>query len=482
MSLRSLALLSSFVVATAAGAEVSVPTVTGPITAPGNPFVASTTIALGPLGYDEAEFFVDGTATGFTSTAPLGGDGKWTAAPATTAAYKTRILVRRPSDASRFNGTVIVEWLNVSGGLDVAPDWIFAHTFLMREGYVWVGASAQKVGVDGGANPLGLNLSLKGVNPARYGSLVHPGDTFSYDMFSQVAAAVRGGAGVKPLGDLTPKHVIAVGESQSATRLVTYVNAIHPIADVYDGYLIHSRGGGGSQLSQDPEPEVVTPTPVFIRDDLDVPVLTFESETDLMLLGFLPARQADTRRFRLWEVPGTSHADLYQLVAGWTDAGPAALDTTYSAPNSSPVPGIIICDAPVNQGPHHYVLAAAIAQLDRWIRNPRKAARRAPRLSIDGNAYVLDGHGNVKGGIRTPALEVPILKLSGLGQTGAAFCRLFGTTVPFDAATLQSLYPSHERYVKAVKRSAKSAVRKGFLLKLDAGAIVAAADASGIGG
>ncbi len=76
---------------------------------------------------------------------------------------------------------------------------------------------------------------------------------------------------------------------------------------------------------------------------------------------------------------------------------------------------------------------------------------------------------------------MPIATLSGLGQTGGAFCSLFGTTVPFDAATLQSLYPDHDAYVTAVKRSATSAVRRGFLLRTDAQAIVAAAAASAVG-
>jgi hypothetical protein len=299
-------------------------------------------------------------------------------------------------------------------------------------------------------------------------------------MFSQVAAAVRNATDVPPLGELTVKRVLAIGESQSAGRLVTYVNAVHPLAGVYDGYLIHSRGGSGARLSQDPEPQIDAPIPTFVRDDLDVPVLTFQTETDLFLLGFLPARQEDSKRFRLWEVAGTAHGDLYQLFVGWGDAGPAGLDTTYSPPTTSPVPGIITCAAPVNQGPQHYVVSAAVAQLDRWVRK-RKPARRAPRLEVEGDAYVLDAQGNVKGGIRSPAVDAPILTLSGLGQTGGAFCRLFGTTVALDPAVLQTLYPSHGAYVKAVKRSAKRAVRKGFLLKLDANAIVAAAAASDVG-
>src|SRR5262249_45170901 len=139
------------------------PTITGPIAGP--PFIPSTSFDLTAEGYVEEEFFVEGTATAYTSAGVLGSDGRWPATPAATAPYKTRIVVRRPANPRRFNGTVVVEWLNVSGGLDAAPDWIFAHTMLMRDGYTWVGVSAQFVGIEGGTNPLGLNLSLKALNP-----------------------------------------------------------------------------------------------------------------------------------------------------------------------------------------------------------------------------------------------------------------------------------------------------------------------------
>lgn len=471
----SLLLLAAL--ASAASAAEPAPIVTGPITGPGSPFVASTTFALGPLGYLEEEFFLSGTATGYVSAAPLGSDGLWAATPGGTAAYQTRILVRRPSDPGRFNGTVVVEWLNVSGGLDAAPDWIFAHTHLMREGFVWVGVSAQRVGIEGGG---GLGLALKVLNPARYGVLVHPGDTFSYDMYSQVAQALRVSEGVRPLGPLIAERVIAIGESQSAFRLTTYVNAIHPLADIYDGFLVHSRGGGAAPLSQTPEPSVPAPNPTFIREDIDVPVLTFQTETDLLGLGSLAARQRDGRMIRLWEVAGTAHGDLYQLVVGMTDPGPAATDTTYHPPTASPLPGIIDCGTPVNAGPQHYVLSAAVASLDAWIRSGQPP-RRARRLRVVGDAFVLDRRGNVRGGIRTPQTSVPIAILSGLGQTGSTFCGLFGTTVPFDAATLASLYPTHDRYVSKVIRATQRAVRRGFVLPADSEAIIAAAEASSVG-
>ena len=53
----------------------------------------------------------------------------------------------RPIDRHRFNGTVVVEWLNVTGGADAGTDWMLGHNELIREGFVWVGVSAQKVGI-----------------------------------------------------------------------------------------------------------------------------------------------------------------------------------------------------------------------------------------------------------------------------------------------------------------------------------------------
>ena len=79
----------------------------------------------------------------------------------------------------------------------------------------------------------------------------------------------------------------------------------------------------------------------------------------------------------------------------------------------------------------------------------------------------------MKGGIRTPYVDVPIATLSGEGQPreGAGFCFLSGTTFLFDAATLGSLYADNAEYIEAVISSADDAVSKGFLIPEDAALI-----------
>ena len=451
--------------------SVTVPTVVPATGGRGQAFIAAAGSDVAAVGYEQSEFYISGTATAYQSGQPLTVDGNWSVDPATTAAYKTRAIVRRPTDPAKFNGNVIVEWFNVSGGLDAAPDWTYTHVELIREGYAWVGLSAQVVGIDGGASmALVAGFTLKAADPERYGSLVHPGDQYSYDMYTQTGAAVWFANDVL-LGGLRPERVIAIGESQSAFRLTTYVNAIGPKTDVWDGYLIHSRGTSGAALNID----VKMPADQRIRIDLKVPVLQFQAETDMLGRGlnFVGARQPDTEMIRTWEVAGSAHADAYNLGIGDTDngdgAGDAALVQAMLTPPSSIYGGVISCSTPINAGPHTYVLRASLNALDNWIRTG-EAPESRPLLDINSGAFVLDAKGIVTGGIRTPQVDVPVAILSGLGQTGSAFCGLFGTTMPPPPAAFASwaLPNGRAAFDAAWIASLDDAVAKGNILEADA--------------
>ena len=498
----AIALLALFTASIAAArpaepsAGTRMPSIEGPVTGgKGTPTIAATTFDLAAVGYRQEEYFLSGTATAFTATGALATDGAWSVAPGASALFKTRVVIWRPNDPARFNGTVVVEWLNVSGGADAAPDWIFLHKHAIREGMAWVGVSAQQVGVVGGTTILRTpsTRGLTTLDPERYASLVHPGDSFSYDIFTQAGLALRqpadaAGAGgssgapaVRPLGELAIERLIAIGESQSAFRLTTYINAVDPIARVYDGYLVHARGGAGAALAEEPQTAIAAPLPTFFRADLRVPVLCVEAETDLVMLGYLPARQADGERFRLWEMAGTAHADVYTIRVGAIDDGrrsPAELAAAW-APTAAAVPGMSFAK-PINSGPQHWVLNAALHHLERWLEDgtPPPVAPRLETVAGPPPSFALDEHGNARGGIRTPHLDVPTATLSGLGQEGAGFARLFGTTAPFDAAKLAALYPSKSAYLEAFARATRAAVSAGFILEADAADIEAIAAAA----
>ena len=218
--------------------------------------------------------------------------------PASTAPYTTRVVVYRPIDAKKFDGTVAVEWLNVTGGVDAAAAWLTGHAEMVRAGMAYVGVDAQAGGIYGVPGSVATADGAGGIkqtDPTRYAALVHPGDSYSYSIFEQAGEAVHASA-AKLLGGLTPKRVLAIGESQSAFYLTTYLDAIQPLSvGVYDGYLVYSRGSDGSDLSQSPQATISTPNPTYIRTDLHVPVMLFETEADLLTLGYVHARAAPHR-------------------------------------------------------------------------------------------------------------------------------------------------------------------------------------------
>src|SRR4051812_24598940 len=117
--------------------------VSQPVTGPGTIGLAQG-FDLAQVGYQRTEHFLGGFARSFSATAPLTADGKLSvAANDAVAPYKTRVVAYRPIDPARFNGTVVVEWLNVSAGADLGTDWVMAHNEFIRRGYAYVGVSAQ---------------------------------------------------------------------------------------------------------------------------------------------------------------------------------------------------------------------------------------------------------------------------------------------------------------------------------------------------
>jgi hypothetical protein len=452
----------------------------------GKPVLSIGSFDLASMHYVVEEFFLSGTADSYETVGEPTADGHWDVKVRDHAPFKTRVVVIRPTDPHRFNGTVVVEWLNVSAGTDGAPDWNYTHTELIREGYAYVGVSAQKVGIDGGGL-LGIPgiLALKKADPERYAPLDHPGDAFAYDIFTRAGRAARGIDGARLLGPLTAKHVLATGESQSAVFLTTYVNAIDPIAGAFDGFLIHSRFGSGAPLDgvSIGSNQRAVPAALRIRTDGRKPVLVFISETDLMSpMGYLAARQDDNDRLRVWEVAGTAHADTYTLGASSIDSGTGSIaDLARAFAPTTNVMGMQF-DKPINSAPqHHYVMVAAISALNRWV-NSGKLPPKGQRLMLSDASppqLALDPNGNATGGVRSPWVDVPTAHLSGLGQTGSRMGFLFGLTEPFDSARLTQLYPGgRAEYLEKFGVALNAAIQAGFILPADEAQIKALASFS----
>jgi hypothetical protein len=464
----------------ALASSVPVPQVSGPIASPDIPgapshnyiFFASNH-ELASHGYLEEEFFIKGTASTYNTPAGQTGTLKDSGLP-----YFTRVVVRRPADPKRFNGTVLVEWDNVTNLFDAENFWFFGWEHIMRAGYVWVGVSTQTIGV----------AALKKWSPQRYGALdvgeivastgFNRGpdrDAMSFDIFSQAAQALRHPGDVDMLHGLKPKLYLAVGESQSAARLTTYVNSVHPLAQVYNGFLLLSALGQS------------------IRNDLLSPVFKLDTEYDV--IGSEAAvRQPDTPKFRTWEVAGTSHVD--QHLRASREAVELRDNGVSLEANLSP-----LCAVPSigTRVPTHDVVASALDKLAVWGAGGPPPPT-APRLTMTQimqrphpSVIARDKDGLAEGGIRLAALAVPTQFNVGISQPahtdngpsreaiGAGACVRWGYSTDMTIAQLDAHYPSHAAYVAQVRRVSEDNVRKGYILPVDAAATIREAQESHVG-
>jgi hypothetical protein len=266
-------------------------------------------------------------------------------------------------------------------------------------------------------------------------------------MFAQIGQALRT-SGPSVLGGLRPSHVLAIGESQSAFYLTTYADAIQPLDPAYQGIFIHSRGGGAAPFNGTNATSAISGN-VRIRTDLDIPVFMLETQTDLIQLGYAAAQQPNTSRIRTWEVAGTSHADAYEV-------GSAA--------------SLLGCSTAVNSGPQHQVAQAAFVAFLHWVDKGTQPPSPKPFTlsSTHPATLALDAHGNVVGGVRTPAVDVPVSTLSGAPPQGSSeLCGLFGSTVPFSPQTLVALYGTKAGYVDAYTADLDRAIAAGYILPAD---------------
>ncbi len=278
--------------------DVETPTVEGPVAStPDSTPWAATDKPLASYGYVEQEYEYSGDAFVYDTSGDIdqdgskvttGGDGDDGKYP-----YRTRMIVRRPVNPDDFNGTVVVEWQNVTATFDLEANWFGDPEYLLENGYAYVAISAQRVGVN----------SLKAWDPARYGDLnvdaggTLTGDELSYEIFAGgIKALLDGGSGVDPLGPLAkPDTVIASGQSQSGSKLSTYYNKVQPLHDVIDAFLI-------TVSSQE------------VRDDGSAPVIRVLSETE----NRTPREEPDTANYRHWEVAGGSHLPRMAFVLAGT--------------------------------------------------------------------------------------------------------------------------------------------------------------------
>jgi hypothetical protein len=445
------------------------PTVSGPLAGgrKGWPFGASL-LDVSAYGYTEAEYLLEGAATRYRLApgAELSRDGRWTVEPAGEAPFRTRMLVCRPIDPSRFNGTVIVTWNNVTAGYDL---FSAESLEILEGGYGLVCLTTQKVGIEGlPPEPQGLAAW----DPDRYGTLSIPSDDYSYDVFTQGALAVgrdRLRAPVDPMGGLDVRHVVAQGGSQSAGRLGTYVNAIQPLSHAFDGFILTIYFGSGSALEvgdavvninapADARPRDRLRGGNLLRDDLGVPVFVVNSE--LEAIACYPVRQPDTATFRYWESAGTCHVSAQ----GQRDRrGKFVRDEVRMLPLTEGI----------NRIPMIPLYDAAFYHMQRWL-NAGTPPPSQPKVEFAGDPaeVVRDEHGIARSGIRLPQADVPLAQNSAIPLTGDIFAYLGGSSHAFSREKIHGLYGDKAAFLAKFETAAKRAVAAGVLLPRDVAPLV----------
>ena len=110
----------------------------------------------------------------------------------------------------------------------------------------------------------------------------------------------------------------------------------------------------------------------------------------------------------------------------------------------------------------------------RWVQTGKAPVRGEPIQTLppagagENATLVVDEHGNAKGGVRNPWLDVPTARLAGSGNSGGGFAFLIGVTEPFDRAKMASLYPGgRSDYLKRFDQALGSAIEAGFILAAD---------------
>jgi hypothetical protein len=190
------------------------------------------------------------------------------------------------------------------------------------------------------------------------------------------------------------------------------------------------------------------------------------TETDMGGVITGNSRQEDTETFRYYETAGTAHVTVH-------------LGTEI-------VPGLFLEDAcllPLNtlaDGPvfGSYLYNAMWQNMEDQVRDGTDPPH-GDLIEVVDDEIVRDEFGNAKGGIRLPIMNVPLATYTGRNVVDPSlpgflqpllnlFCRLAGTAVPLDDATLDELYPNHGQYVSAVAHEIKRLRDEGFLLQQDA--------------
>lgn len=423
-------------------------------------------------GYIEEEYYLAGIAPAITAA----GD-KLFQAP-----YITRILVRRPKDPARFNGTAIIEpfsWFGERGA-----GWILTRRYLLREGYAYVGYTLNinqpehdpKFTPDYDAAAINryrpiVNLEFMRrfdyaryaplgfyYDPARFvrGDRPDPFVPQSQGVGAQLALLLKSNAPSGPLAGLEVDRVYVDSWAVTAQVWMDYLDQGRhqqwrmpdgrPLIDAYmTGRMAYGEVGGD-----------VIRVPRKMPDD--APFITIYSQSEVMhdaVEGIALPTDTDRPRLRYYEVTGVPHLRLADHGTEHTEALAADVGKKDD-PRCQ-----VLYDEPAE-----VVVSALLDAMDRWVRED-KPMPKASRVKRNRRGVARDpATGNMIGGVRPPWIEVPAAAYMTDAETGCGL--IYDTKIPYGKQQLRKLYVNYENYQRKFSAAKDSAINQGYLLPEDA--------------
>jgi hypothetical protein len=353
--------------------------------------------------------------------------------------YKTRMVVRMPADRARFSGLVLMESMHGSGA---AHMFEYTSMYTMNSGH----AAVEVVTT---ANTPG---ELKAMNDARYKEMAVANGQAT-DILAQAGALVKSGA---PLGGAVARKVILAGTSQTAGILINYLPA-HAVyrtlkmERIFDGYMPTSNGS-------------------TITQELDVPIVHVPTMQEVSGQTITWRQDSDDpgKQYRVYEFPGMAHVD------------------TRDAARMMPNP----CALPLSTYPLQAYMSVALNHLFNWVEKgvvPPHADRIwLDRNEADGSPMALDEVGNPRGGVRSPYVDVPVvkykirpavanpfpanpsawMKANGNEKGAALMCNLSASQTALSKDELKKRYKNKKNYVSMVEKRASELEKAGWSLPM----------------
>lgn len=397
--------------------------------------------------YTEAEFLVSGIASSYAG--PATGPAQ---VASTGNAFVTRLIVRFPTAQADFSGRVLLEPFNTTSGPDRDVIWRRVAPLMQNNGDAWVGISVRSTSA----------TELQAFDAVRYADVSIPTNDLVWDMLRQVGAVLRTGGEMNPLPTYA-RYLYMGGYSQSGLDTATFSMAFHDDtrlldgAPVFDGYLPAAHAASRTPLQSGSG--LIVEFEEGPMQAVDVPVLDFETQHDAQgwsrevlpnlfytSQGGANVRRPDadsaTDRYRLVEITGASHSEVQAGDCGGT-------------PSSFPLP---------------YFVRAALAQLYRWAEEGI-APPEVDRIEMDAVDVVstpsADEVGNARGGVRSPFVDVPLVRYQVVAGGSGLSCAFVGTETALGTDVLAGRYGTIDSFMEQFTESLDATIEAGFLLEAD---------------